>query len=138
LDSVSETEECAALLRELEGRMRLVQTAYGVADISYTPMEEEEVVERGVTELDDEEEVAPVAISAAAAAGDGEKRLWPSIEARQHWQAYVKGASSFAQLGVACATLRDHAAAYGLLGKKAEKDKEVRRRVEQVWDEPCW
>ena len=31
----------------------------------------------------------------------------------------------------------DHAAAYGLLGRRVEKDRgEAARR--QVWDEPCW
>jgi len=67
-------------------------------------------------------------------AADG-KRLWPSLEARQHWQDYVRAAASLAQLGVACTSLRDHAAAFGLLDKKAKAAvADARRRCEHVWD----
>ena len=63
----------------------------------------------------------------------GERRLWPDVEARQHWQRYVRTAGTFAQLSVACLTLRDHMTAYGLIGKKAEHAT-ARRRCETVWD----
>ena len=76
----------------------------------------------------------PPLVSAVSRTGAlEEKRLWPSIEARQYWKGYVHSAASFAQLGVACTSLRDHAASFGLLGKKAD-GAGARRRCEQVWD----
>ena len=63
-------------------------------------------------------------------------RLWPSREARQQWRAYVGGASSFSQLALAASNLRDHAAAFGALGKKVDASARAAaaRRCEHVWD----
>jgi hypothetical protein len=65
-----------------------------------------------------------------------EMRLWPSLEARQQWRAYVGGASSFSQLALAASNLRDHAAAFGALGKKVDASARAAaaRRCEHVWD----
>jgi hypothetical protein len=65
-----------------------------------------------------------------------EMRLWPSREARQQWRAYVGGASSFSQLALAASNLRDHAAAFGALGKKVDASARAAaaRRCEHVWD----
>ena len=174
VESASDAPACAALLLELESRVREAQTA---ADLVRTPggeMEEEE--EEGEAEAEEaegeekaaaeEEEVskpaklpksasaaslkkaaaaqaaaearaaaAVEAAEAAAAASGGERRLWPDVEARQHWQQYVRSAATFSQLAVGCLTLRDRAMAFGLVGKKAEHAV-ARRRCEHVWDVP--
>ena len=45
-------------------------------------------------------------------------RLWPSIEAREHWRGFAERAPTTAQQAHALHCLRDHAAAFGLMGKK--------------------
>ena len=71
----------------------------------------------------------------ASSGVDDGKRLWPFVEARLHWQQYVRSAATYPQLSVAAAALRDHAAAFGLVAgmKKAEKA-DAARRCDKVWD----
>ena len=45
-------------------------------------------------------------------------RLWPSVEAREHWRGFAQRAATSAQQAHALHCLRDHAAAFGLMGKK--------------------
>ena len=45
-------------------------------------------------------------------------RLWPSLEAREHWRGFAERAPTTAQQAHALHCLRDHAAAFGLMGKK--------------------
>ena len=65
-----------------------------------------------------------------------EKLLWPHLEARQRWCAYVGAAATSAQLAIATNSLRDHAAAFGALGKKVDANARAAaaRRCEHVWD----
>ena len=64
-----------------------------------------------------DEEGAPSG-SRAAGSADG-RRLWPSLEARRLWQDFTAAVQTIGQAAEAAQCLRDHAAAFGLLGKKA-------------------
>ena len=74
--------------------------------------EQMHVLQRGSNESDE-----AVEGGGGGAAGD-EPRLWPSLEAREHWRDFAERAPTTAQQAHALHCLRDHAAAFGLLGKK--------------------
>ena len=63
--------------------------------------------------------------------GGSGPRLWPSLEARQHWQRFAREAQTSAQAVQAVQCLRDHAAVFGLLGKKEAK--EAQQRCKLLW-----
>jgi len=66
----------------------------------------------------------------------GDARLFPTGGAREAWQAFVAGAGTHGQLGLAAASLRDHAVVFGLLGRKgsAEEKASSGLRCEVLWD----
>ena len=104
----------AALLLRLEEQMRATQSA---RDISLAP-----------TEADGEEGGGGGGSGSGSESGP---RLWPSLEARQHWQRFARAAQTSAQAVQAVQCLRDHAAAFGLLGKREVK--EAQQRCKLLW-----
>ena len=68
--------------------------------------------------------------------GMGDSRLWPDVQAREKWKGFVSAAATFPQLALATASLRDHAAAFGALGKRVDASARsvAEQRCEEVWD----
>ena len=109
------TPQCGELLLLLEKQMHALQRSSNEAEA-----EEGEDGEGG-------EDGGGGVVGGGGAAGGGVEarqggrlpgRLWPSPEARAHWKGFAERAPTSAQLAHAVHCLRDHAAAFGLMGKK--------------------
>ena len=61
-----------------------------------------------------------------------EGRLWPSSEARKVWRSYLQQGQTTPRAAIALASLRIHAAAFGLLGKRLALEGVARCSL--LWD----